>query len=247
MLAMARMTARAIFCLRRHDQAGKPSVPATHRGPALLRQWASSRAASMRRRNCCDREEACARCRAAAAGMFTANTNEVRAFEAHGPEPVGAASTMAAEDPGKAESAGPLRPRCWWPAIAASIRPSDLNPRASIEKRDQRGFMGGGWLTNSVAAPAGDRARTAGVPLCIDDFEPSASGAGESAISSPAAARDGDLHKRRRYPQADEAAAVPGLLADVRLPDDRRQPWRMLAASVPSAPPAGQEVIQAPV
>jgi dihydroxy-acid dehydratase len=99
-------------------------------------------------------------------GMFTANTMS-SAFEAMGMSPI-YSSTMAAEDPEKAENteyAGKLLVE----AIRNNLRPRDIITRQSIENAISI-IMAVGGSTNAVLHFLAI-AHTAGVPLTLDDFE----------------------------------------------------------------------------
>lgn len=99
-------------------------------------------------------------------GMYTANTMS-SAFEAMGMSPI-YSSTMAAEDPEKAENtayAGKLLVE----AIRNNLRPRDIITRQSIENAIAV-IMAVGGSTNAVLHFLAI-AHSAGVPLTLDDFE----------------------------------------------------------------------------
>jgi dihydroxy-acid dehydratase len=99
-------------------------------------------------------------------GMFTANTMS-SAIEAMGLSLPGS-STMAAEDAEKADSAA-RSAEVLVEAIAKNIRPLDLLTREAFENAIAV-IMAVGGSTNAVLHLLAI-ARTAGVPLSIDDFE----------------------------------------------------------------------------
>ena len=99
-------------------------------------------------------------------GMFTANTMSA-AFEAMGLS-LPYSSTMAAEDPEKADSAA-RSAEVLAEAIKANICPRDLMTREAFENAISV-IMAVGGSTNSVLHLLAV-ARTAGVELSIDDFE----------------------------------------------------------------------------
>ena len=99
-------------------------------------------------------------------GMFTANTMS-SAIEAMGLSLPGS-STMAAEDPEKADSAA-RSAEVLVEAIAKNICPLDLLTREAFENAIAV-IMAVGGSTNAVLHLLAI-ARTAGVPLSIDDFE----------------------------------------------------------------------------
>jgi len=99
-------------------------------------------------------------------GMFTANTMS-SAIEAMGLSLPGS-STMAAEDQEKADSAA-RSAEVLVAAIEHNIRPRDLLTREAFENAISV-IMAIGGSTNAVLHLLAI-ARTAGVPLCIDDFE----------------------------------------------------------------------------
>ncbi|MFM8277630.1 MAG: dihydroxy-acid dehydratase, partial [Cyanobium sp.] len=99
-------------------------------------------------------------------GMFTANTMSA-AFEAMGLS-LPYSSTMAAEDPEKADSAA-RSAEVLVQAIQQNIRPRDLLTREALENAISV-IMAVGGSTNSVLHLLAV-ARTAGVALSINDFE----------------------------------------------------------------------------
>ncbi|APD49552.1 dihydroxy-acid dehydratase [Synechococcus sp. CS-602] len=172
-------------------------------------------------------------------GMFTANTMS-SAFEAMGLSLSGS-STMAAEDPEKAESAA-RSAEVLVAAIAASIRPSDLITRASIENAISV-IMAVGGSTNSVLHLLAI-ARTAGVPLCIDDFETIRQRVPVICDLKPSGRFvTVDLHNAGGIPQVMKLLLDAGLLHG-DCPTIEGKTLAELLAAVPSAPPAGQEVIR---
>ncbi|NQV11136.1 MAG: dihydroxy-acid dehydratase [Cyanobacteria bacterium] len=172
-------------------------------------------------------------------GMFTANTMS-SAFEAMGLSLSGS-STMAAEDPEKAESAA-RSAEVLVAAIAAGLRPSDLITRASIENAISV-IMAVGGSTNSVLHLLAI-ARTAGVPLCIDDFETIRQRVPVICDLKPSGRFvTVDLHNAGGIPQVMKLLLDAGLLHG-DCPTIEGKTLAELLTAVPSAPPAGQEVIR---
>ncbi len=172
-------------------------------------------------------------------GMFTANTMS-SAFEAMGLSLPGS-STMAAEDPEKAESAA-RSAEVLVEAIAANIRPSDLITREAIENAISV-IMAVGGSTNSVLHLLAI-ARTAGVPLVIDDFETIRQRVPVICDLKPSGRFvTVDLHRAGGIPQVMKLLLDAGLLhGEARTIEGRT--LREVLADVPSEPPAGQEVIR---
>ena len=172
-------------------------------------------------------------------GMFTANTMS-SAFEAFGLS-LPYSSTMAAEDPEKAESAA-RSAEVLVQAIAAGIRPRDLLTREAFENAIAV-IMAVGGSTNSVLHLLAI-ARTAGVPLTIDDFETIRQKVPVICDLKPSGRYvTVDLHRAGGIPQVMKLLLDGGLLHG----ECRTIEGRTLAevlADVPSEPPAGQDVIR---
>ncbi|MEA5413742.1 dihydroxy-acid dehydratase [Synechococcus sp. BA-132 BA5] len=172
-------------------------------------------------------------------GMFTANTMS-SAFEAFGLS-LPYSSTMAAEDPEKADSAA-RSAEVLVAAIAADIRPRDLLTREAFENAISV-IMAVGGSTNSVLHLLAI-ARTAGVPLCIDDFETIRQRVPVICDLKPSGRFvTVDLHRAGGIPQVMKLLLDAGLLhGDCRTIEGRS--LHEVLADVPSEPPAGQEVIR---
>ncbi len=172
-------------------------------------------------------------------GMFTANTMS-SAFEAFGLS-LPYSSTMAAEDPEKAESAA-RSAEVLVQAIEAGIRPRDLLTREAFENAIAV-IMAVGGSTNSVLHLLAI-ARTAGVPLTIDDFETIRQKVPVICDLKPSGRYvTVDLHRAGGIPQVMKLLLDAGLLHG----DCRTIEGRTLAevlADVPSEPPADQDVIR---
>ena len=172
-------------------------------------------------------------------GMFTANTMS-SAFEAFGLS-LPYSSTMAAEDPEKAESAA-RSAEVLVQAIEAGIRPRDLLTREAFENAIAV-IMAVGGSTNSVLHLLAI-ARTAGVPLTIDDFETIRQKVPVICDLKPSGRYvTVDLHRAGGIPQVMKLLLDGGLLHG----DCRTIEGRTLAevlADVPSQPPADQDVIR---
>ena len=172
-------------------------------------------------------------------GMFTANTMS-SAFEAFGLS-LPYSSTMAAEDPEKADSAA-RSAEVLVQAIAADIRPLDLLTREAFENAIAV-IMAVGGSTNSVLHLLAI-ARTAGVPLCIDDFETIRQRVPVICDLKPSGRFvTVDLHRAGGIPQVMKLLLDGGLLhGNCRTIEGRT--LHEVLAEVPSEPPAGQEVIR---
>jgi dihydroxy-acid dehydratase len=171
-------------------------------------------------------------------GMFTANTMSA-AFEAMGLS-LPYSSTMAAEDPEKADSAA-RSAEVLVEAIAQGIRPLDLMTREAFENAISV-IMAVGGSTNSVLHLLAV-ARTAGVPLTIDDFETIRQRVPVICDLKPSGRYvTVDLHQAGGIPQVMKLLLDAGLLhGDSRTVEGRT--LREVLAEVPSEPPAGQDVI----
>lgn len=172
-------------------------------------------------------------------GMFTANTMS-SAIEAMGLSLPGS-STMAAEDPEKADSAA-RSAEVLVQAIQANIRPRDLLTREAFENAISV-IMAVGGSTNSVLHLLAI-ARTAGVPLRIDDFETIRQRVPVICDLKPSGRFvTVDLHQAGGIPQVMKLLLDGGLLhGDCRTIEGRT--LREVLASVPSEPPTGQAVIR---
>jgi dihydroxy-acid dehydratase len=172
-------------------------------------------------------------------GMFTANTMSA-AFEAMGLS-LPYSSTMAAEDPEKAASAA-RSAEILVEAITKNIRPRDLLNREAFENAISV-IMAVGGSTNSVLHLLAV-ARTAGVPLSIDDFETIRQRVPVICDLKPSGRYvTVDLHQAGGIPQVMKLLLDAGLLhGDCRTVEDRT--LREVLAEVPSEPPAGQDVIR---
>jgi dihydroxy-acid dehydratase len=172
-------------------------------------------------------------------GMFTANTMS-SAFEAMGLSLPGS-STMAAEDPEKAESAA-RSAEVLVRAIEADIRPRDLITREALENAISV-IMAVGGSTNSVLHLLAI-ARTAGVPLVIDDFETIRQRVPVICDLKPSGRFvTVDLHRAGGIPQVMKLLLDAGLLhGDCRTIEGLT--LKQVLAEVPSEPPADQEVIR---
>jgi dihydroxy-acid dehydratase len=150
-------------------------------------------------------------------------------------------STMAAEDPEKADSAA-RSAEVLVQAIQANIRPSDLLTREAFENAISV-IMAVGGSTNSVLHLLAV-ARTAGVPLSIDDFETIRQRVPVICDLKPSGRYvTVDLHQAGGIPQVMKLLLDAGLLhGDCRTVEDRT--LREVLAEVPSEPPAGQDVIR---
>ena len=172
-------------------------------------------------------------------GMFTANTMSA-AFEAMGLS-LPFSSTMAAEDPEKADSAA-RSAEVLVEAIAKGIRPRDLMTREAFENAISV-IMAVGGSTNSVLHLLAV-ARTAGVPLNIDDFEAIRQRVPVICDLKPSGRYvTVDLHRAGGIPQVMRLLLDAGLLhGESRTVEGRT--LREVLAEVPAEPPAGQDVIR---
>jgi dihydroxy-acid dehydratase len=172
-------------------------------------------------------------------GMFTANTMSA-AFEAMGLS-LPYSSTMAAEDPEKADSAA-RSAEVLVQAVAKNIRPRDLLTREAFENAISV-IMAVGGSTNSVLHLLAV-ARTAGVALSIDDFETIRQRVPVICDLKPSGRYvTVDLHRAGGIPQVMKLLLDAGLLhGDCRTVEDHS--LREVLAAVPSEPPADQDVIR---
>jgi dihydroxy-acid dehydratase len=172
-------------------------------------------------------------------GMFTANTMS-SAIEAMGLSLPGS-STMAAEDAEKADSAA-RSAEVLVEAIAANIRPLDLLTREAFENAISV-IMAVGGSTNAVLHLLAI-ARTAGVPLSIDDFETIRQRVPVICDLKPSGRYvTTDLHAAGGIPQVMRILLDAGLLhGDCRTIEGRT--LREVLADVPAEPAADQDVIR---
>jgi dihydroxy-acid dehydratase len=172
-------------------------------------------------------------------GMFTANTMSA-AFEVLGLS-LPYSSTMAAEDHEKSDSAA-RSAEVLVQAIERNIRPRDLLTREALENAISV-IMAVGGSTNSVLHLLAI-ARTAGVPLSIDDFETIRQRVPVICDLKPSGRYvTVQLHQAGGIPQVMKLLLDAGLLhGDCRNVEGRT--LNELLADVPSEPPAGQDVIR---
>jgi dihydroxy-acid dehydratase len=172
-------------------------------------------------------------------GMFTANTMSA-AFEAMGLS-LPFSSTMAAEDPEKADSAA-RSAEVLVEAVARNICPRDLMSREAFENAISV-IMAVGGSTNSVLHLLAV-ARTAGVPLNIDDFEVIRQRVPVICDLKPSGRYvTVDLHRAGGIPQVMKLLLDAGLLhGDCCTVEGKT--LREVLAEVPAEPPAGQDVIR---
>ena len=171
-------------------------------------------------------------------GMFTANTMS-SAIEAMGLS-LPYSSTMAAEDAEKADSAA-RSAEVLVEAIARNIRPLDLLSREAFENAIAVIMAVGGSTIAVLHLLA--IARTAGVPLCIDDFETIRQKVPVICDLKPSGRYVAtDLHQAGGIPQVMKLLLDAGLLhGDCRTIEDKT--LAEVLADVPSVPPADQDVI----
>jgi dihydroxy-acid dehydratase len=238
MLAMARMNIPAIFVYGGTIKPGKlgPCDLTVVSAFEAVGQFSGGRIDESEliaiEKNACPGAGSCG-------GMFTANTMS-SAFEVLGLS-LPYSSTMAAEDPEKAESAA-RSAEVLVQAIAADIRPRDLLTREAFENAISV-IMAVGGSTNSVLHLLAI-ARTAGVELSIDDFERIRQRVPVICDLKPSGRYvTVDLHRAGGIPQVMKLLLDAGLLhGDCRTIEGKT--LRQVLASVPSAPPANQDVIR---
>ncbi|MCP9858268.1 MULTISPECIES: dihydroxy-acid dehydratase [unclassified Cyanobium] len=238
MLAMARMNIPAIFVYGGTIKPGKlgPCDLTVVSAFEAVGQYSGGRIGEAEllaiEKNACPGAGSCG-------GMFTANTMS-SAFEAFGLS-LPYSSTMAAEDPEKADSAA-RSAEVLVQAIAADIRPRDLLTREAFENAISV-IMAVGGSTNSVLHLLAI-ARTAGVSLCIDDFETIRQRVPVICDLKPSGRFvTVDLHRAGGIPQVMKLLLDAGLLhGDCRTIEGRS--LHEVLADVPSEPPADQEVIR---
>ncbi|MCS5690563.1 dihydroxy-acid dehydratase [Cyanobium sp. FGCU-6] len=172
-------------------------------------------------------------------GMFTANTMSA-AFEVLGLS-LPYSSTMAAEDHEKSDSAA-RSAEVLVQAIEQNIRPRDLLTREAFENAISV-IMAVGGSTNSVLHLLAI-ARTAGVPLTIDDFETIRQRVPVICDLKPSGRYvTVQLHQAGGIPQVMKLLLDAGLLhGDCRNVEGRT--LSEILAGVPSEPPAAQDVIR---
>jgi dihydroxy-acid dehydratase len=172
-------------------------------------------------------------------GMFTANTMS-SAIETMGLS-LPYSSTMAAEDAEKADSAA-RSAEGLVEAIARNIRPLDLLTREAFENAIAV-IMAVGGSTNAVLHLLAI-ARTAGVPLSIDDFEMIRQKVPVICDLKPSGRYVAtDLHKAGGIPQVMKLLLDGGLLhGDCRTIEGKT--IRELLADLPAEPANDQDVIR---
>ena len=172
-------------------------------------------------------------------GMFTANTMS-SAIETMGLS-LPYSSTMAAEDAEKADSAA-RSAEVLVEAIARNIRPLDLLSREAFENAIAV-IMAVGGSTNAVLHLLAI-ARTAGVPLSIDDFEMIRQKVPVICDLKPSGRYVAtDLHKAGGIPQVMKLLLDGGLLhGDCRTIEGKT--IRELLADLPAEPANDQDVIR---
>ena len=172
-------------------------------------------------------------------GMFTANTMSA-AIETMGLS-LPYSSTMAAEDPEKADSAA-RSAEVLLEAVEANIRPLDLLTREAFENAISV-IMAVGGSTNAVLHLLAI-AKTAGVALHIDDFEEIRARVPVICDLKPSGRYvTVDLHKAGGIPQVMKLLLDAGLLhGHCRTVEGKT--LAELLADVPPAPPADQDVIR---
>jgi len=172
-------------------------------------------------------------------GMFTANTMSA-AIETMGLS-LPYSSTMAAEDPEKADSAA-RSAEVLLEAVEANIRPLDLLTREAFENAISV-IMAVGGSTNAVLHLLAI-AKTAGVALHIDDCEEIRARVPVICDLKPSGRYvTVDLHKAGGIPQVMKLLLDAGLLhGHCRTVEGKT--LAELLADVPPAPPADQDVIR---
>ncbi len=172
-------------------------------------------------------------------GMFTANTMSA-AIEAMGLS-LPYSSTMAAEDTEKAESASKSA-EVLVNAIKEDIRPLDLLTKEAFENAISV-IMAVGGSTNAVLHLLAI-ARTAGVELCIDDFEKIRQRVPVICDLKPSGNFvTVDLHKAGGIPQVMKLLLDGGLLHGNCINIEGKTQSELLE-DIPSDPPNNQDVIR---
>lgn len=172
-------------------------------------------------------------------GMFTANTMS-SAIEAMGFS-LPCSSTMAAEDQEKADSAA-RSAEVLVLAIENNIRPSDLLTREAFENAISV-IMAIGGSTNAVLHLLAI-ARSANIPLCIDDFETIRQRVPVICDLKPSGRFvTTDLHAAGGIPQVMKLLLDAGLLhGNCRTIEGKT--LNEILVNIPSSPPTDQEVIR---
>lgn len=172
-------------------------------------------------------------------GMFTANTMS-SAIEAMGFS-LPCSSTMAAEDQEKADSAS-RSAEVLVLAIENNIRPSDLLTREAFENAISV-IMAIGGSTNAVLHLLAI-ARSANIPLCIDDFETIRQRVPVICDLKPSGRFvTTDLHAAGGIPQVMKLLLDAGLLhGNCRTIEGKT--LNEILVNIPSSPPTDQEVIR---
>lgn len=172
-------------------------------------------------------------------GMFTANTMS-SAIEAMGFS-LPSSSTMAAEDQEKADSAA-RSAEVLVLAIENNIRPSDLLTREAFENAISV-IMAIGGSTNAVLHLLAI-ARSANIPLCIDDFETIRQRVPVICDLKPSGRFvTTDLHAAGGIPQVMKLLLDAGLLHG-NCSTIEGKTLNEILANIPSTPPTDQEVIR---
>ncbi len=172
-------------------------------------------------------------------GMFTANTMSA-AIETMGLS-LPYSSTMAAEDEEKAESAE-LSAIALVEAVKNDIKPLDLLTKEAFENAISV-VMAVGGSTNSVLHLLAI-AKTAGIELCIDDFERIRQNVPVICDLKPSGKYvTVDLHKAGGIPQVMKLLLDAGLIhGDCR--NIQGKTIKEIVKDVPSSPPPNQDVIR---
>ena len=172
-------------------------------------------------------------------GMFTANTMSA-AIETMGLS-LPYSSTMAAEDEEKAESAE-LSAIALVEAVKNDIKPLDLLTKEAFENAISV-IMAVGGSTNSVLHLLAI-AKTAGIELCIDDFERIRQNVPVICDLKPSGKYvTVDLHKAGGIPQVMKLLLDAGLIhGDCR--NIQGKTIKEIVKDVPSSPPPNQDVIR---
>lgn len=238
MIAMARMNIPAVFVY------GGTIKPGHLEGEDLtvvssfeaVGQFSAGRIEESRlyavERNACPGAGSCG-------GMFTANTMS-SAFEAMGMSLM-YSSTMAAEDPEKAENTQ-LAGKVLVEAIRNNLRPRDIITRKSIENAISV-IMAVGGSTNAVLHFLAI-AHSAGVPLTLDDFETIRERVPVLCDLKPSGRFVAtDLHKAGGIPQVMKMLLSHGLLHGDCI-TITGQTVAELLKDIPEQPRADQEVIR---
>ena len=172
-------------------------------------------------------------------GMFTANTMSA-AIETMGLS-LPYSSTMAAEDGEKAENAAKSA-EVLVKAVKANIRPLDLLTKNAFENAISV-IMAVGGSTNAVLHLLAI-ARTAGIDLCIDDFERIRQKVPVICDLKPSGNFvTVDLHKAGGIPQVMKMLLNEGLLHGDCLNIEGKTIQESLV-DIPSSPPSNQKVIR---